>query len=186
MTSTSEPDGQSLPHESDNERQVRQRLAHLLASSPISPGELIDNLTLYLRRQLLTDLLSLDALYRMILEVPGVIMEFDVHRGRHLAVLTALRGVCEPYNPHRRIVGFDTFTGFPEVSAIDSVSPAAVPGMFAVTADYPEHLRDVLDAHEEREYLRHIRRTLLVQGDVRDTPALPGREPAYCSGPCLF
>lgn len=59
-----------------------------------------------------TDLLSHDALYRMILDVPGTIMEFGVHRGRHLAALTALRGVYEPYNPHRRIVGFDTFTGF--------------------------------------------------------------------------
>lgn len=169
MTGARETDGRFLPHESDHERQVRLRLARLLARSPIPPEELADNLTLYLRRQPLTDLLSLDALYRMILDVPGVIMEFGVHRGRHLAALTALRGVHEPYNPHRRIIGFDTFTGFPEVTAVDAVSPAAVPGRFAVAADYPEHLRDVLDAHEDSEHLRHIRRTLLVQGDVRDT-----------------
>lgn len=164
-----ETDGQPLPHESDHERRVRLRLAQLLATSPILPHELADNLALYLRRQPLTDLLSLDALYRMILDTPGVIMEFGVHRGRHLAALTALRGVHEPYNPHRRIIGFDTFTGFPEVTAVDAASPAAVPGRFAVPADYPQHLRDVLDAHEDGEHLRHIRRTLLVQGDVRDT-----------------
>ena len=105
----------------------------------------------------------------MILDVPGVVMEFGVHRGRHVATLTALRGVHEPYNPHRRIIGFDTFTGFPEVTAVDAISRSAVPGRFAVAADYPEHLRDVLDAHEDSEPLRHIQRTLLVQGDVRDT-----------------
>jgi|SRR5271165_2474544 len=166
---THETDGQPLPHESDHERHVRLRLARLLATSPIPPDELADHLALYLRRQPLTDLLSLDALYRMILDIPGVIMEFGVHRGRHLAALTALRGVHEPYNPHRRIIGFDTFTGFPEVTAVDAASPAAVPGRFAVPADYPQHLRDVLDAHEDSEHLRHIRRTLVIEGDVRDT-----------------
>jgi len=168
MTADCEPAGRSLPHESDHERQVRLRFARLMASSPIPPEELADNLALYLRRQPLSDLLSLDALYRMIIDVPGVIMEFGVYRGRHLAALTALRGVHEPYNPHRRIIGFDTFTGFPEVTTVDNISPAAVPGRFAVAAGYPQHLRDVLDAHEDSEHLRHIRRTLFVQGDIRD------------------
>lgn len=79
-----------------------------------------------MRRQPLTDLLSLDALYRMINDVPGVIMEFGVHRGRHAAALTALRGVYEPYNPHRRIIGFDTFTGLPDVAKIDATAASAV------------------------------------------------------------
>jgi hypothetical protein len=158
-----------LPHESDHERTVRHRLAHLLASTPIPPEELVDNLALYLRRQPLTDLLSLDALYRMILDVPGVIMEFGVHRGRHLAALTALRSVYEPYNPHRRIIGFDTFTGFPDVTDIDTTIPSAVAGRFALSDGYPRHLRDVLDAHEQGEHLGHIRRTLIIQGDVRET-----------------
>lgn len=38
-----------------------------------------------------------------------------------------------------------------------------------VAEDYPSHLRDVLDTHEQSEPLRHIRRTLVVQGDLRDT-----------------
>ncbi|MGH3864107.1 TylF/MycF/NovP-related O-methyltransferase [Actinokineospora sp.] len=169
MINDQQPDEGTLPHESEHERTVRHRLAHLVASTPIPPDELVDNLALYLRRQPLTDLLSLDALYRMILGVPGVIMEFGVHRGRHLAALTALRGVYEPYNPHRRIVGFDTFTGFPDVTDIDTTSPSAVAGRFALTDVYPRHLRDVLDAHEQGEHLSHIRRTFIVQGDVRET-----------------
>jgi hypothetical protein len=158
-----------LPHESDHERTVRHRLADLLADTPIAPKELVDNLALYLRRQVLTDLLSLDTLYRMVLDVPGVIMEFGVHHGRRLAALSALRGVHEPYNPHRRIIGFDTFSGFPAVSDIDATSPSAVAGRFALADSYPNHLRDVLEAHEQGEHLGHIRRTLIVQGDVRET-----------------
>ncbi|MPZ93332.1 MAG: class I SAM-dependent methyltransferase [Propionibacteriales bacterium] len=162
-------DEKLLPYESEPERQIRYRFAHLLASTPIPPDELGDNLTLYLRRQPLTDLLSLDALYRMVLDVPGVIMEFGVHRGRHLAALTALRGAYEPYHPHRRIIGFDTFTGFPDVTAIDATNPSAVPGRFSLTDSYVLHLRDVLATHEAAEHLGHIRRTLIFEGDVRET-----------------
>ncbi|MBQ0928616.1 TylF/MycF/NovP-related O-methyltransferase [Saccharopolyspora endophytica] len=163
---------QLLPHESDHERTVRHRLADLLATSPIPPEELVDNLPLYLRRQPLTDLLSMDALYRMILDVPGVIMEFGVHRGRHLAAFTALRGVYEPYHPQRRVVGFDTFTGFPDVTDHDihlMGPPSATPSRFALPSSYPQHLREVLDAHSQGDYLDHIQRTLVVEGDVRES-----------------
>jgi hypothetical protein len=162
---------QCLPHESGHERAAREQLARLLTDTPISPGELVDNLALYLRRQPLTDLLSLDALYRLILDIPGVIMEFGVYWGRHLAALTALRGVHEPYNPHRRIIGFDTFTGFPDIRPVDATGLNVRPGRFALPENYPQHLRDVLDAHQAGEHLSHVHRTDIVCGDVRQ--ALP-------------
>ena len=110
----------------------------------------------------------MDLLYRHIREVPGVIFEFGVHRGRHLATFTTLRAHHEPYNPHRRIVGFDTFTGFPDVCGRDS-TVSAVPGRFAVAREYPDHLREVLAVHERLEPLAHIQRTLVVEGDIRET-----------------
>lgn len=162
-------DPSHLPHESDRERDVRERLSHLLATSPIRPEYLIDNLALYMRRHQLTDLLSMDELYRMILDVPGVIMEFGVLHGRHLATLTALRGMYEHYDTARRIVGFDTFTGFPDIAEVDDVSPSAVVGRFATPPGYPDHLRTVLAAHEAGEVSGHIRRTFAIEGDVRET-----------------
>lgn len=80
-----------------------------------------------------------------------------------------MRGIYEPNHPHRRIVGFDTFTGFPDVTRIDTMSASAVPGRFSLTSDYPRHLRDVLDVHEQGEHLGHIQRSLIIQGDVRET-----------------
>jgi hypothetical protein len=158
-----------LPHESDHEAEVRQEFGRLLQSAPFEPEEQVDDLALFLRRQPLADLLSIDALYRMVLDVPGSIMEFGVHRGRHMALLTALRGVYEPYNPHRRIVGFDTFQGFPDVANIDELGHSATRGKFSLPSGYAGYLREILDAHESTEPLHHIRRTLLVQGDVRET-----------------
>jgi hypothetical protein len=159
---------QTLPHASQRDLATHERFAQLLATTPIPTYELIDQLTLYLRQQTLNDLLALAELYRMVLPIPGVIMEFGVHRGRHLATLTALRGIYEPYNPHRRIIGFDTFTRLPEPTNEDLPSPA-VAGRFAVPDSYPAHLRDILEAHEDTEQFHHIQRTFVVEGDVGST-----------------
>jgi hypothetical protein len=125
-----------------------------------------------MRRQPLTDLLSLDALYQMIVRVPGVIMEFGVHWGRHLAALTALRGIYEPYNPHRRIVGFDTFTGFPNAAGNDMVSASARPGRFAVPRGYPAHLREVLFGQSSLE-------VACSRSTNSPTPSGPAKQPRF-------
>ncbi|WP_103350669.1 class I SAM-dependent methyltransferase [Amycolatopsis sp. CA-128772] len=158
-----------LPHESPVEKEVRERLTKLLTETPMPPVYLIDNLPVYLRRHQLADLLTMDALYRELVDLPGVIMEFGVLHGRHLATLAALRGIHEPYNSFRRIIGFDTFTGFPDLSEVDEVSPSAAVGRFAVPEDEVDHLREVLAAHEAGDPVSHVQRTFVVQGDVRET-----------------
>jgi 3-O-methyltransferase len=162
-------DPRIVPHESEQEKEVRERLTKLLVESPIPPHYLIDNLAVYMRRHQLSDLLSMDALYRMLPGIPGVIMEFGVLHGRHLATMTALRSIYEPYNSLRRIIGFDTFTGFPDVSEVDKVSPSATPGRFAMPVDEVDHLREVLAAHELSEPYGHTQRSFVIKGDVRET-----------------
>lgn len=157
------------PHESGTERQARDQLAGLLADTPIPRGELIDNLGLYAERRQVMDVLAFDALYRLVLGVPGVIMEFGTRWGRHLGLLSALRAVHEPYNVHRRVIGFDTFTGFPDVSEVDRGSRHAKPGGLATVPGYQNHLERVIAAHESMDALGHVRRTLSVAGDVRET-----------------
>lgn len=111
----------------------------------------------------------MDALYRKITDVPGVIMEFGVLHGRHLAAFTALRSIYEPYNSLRRVVGFDTFVGFPDIADVDRVTPSAVEGRFAVPEHEVDHLREVLASHEVDEPFGHTQRSFVVQGDVRET-----------------
>ncbi|MDT3442568.1 MULTISPECIES: dTDP-6-deoxy-L-hexose 3-O-methyltransferase [unclassified Pseudofrankia] len=169
MTEPKYKDHLIVPHEPEQERDSRERLTKLLAETPIPPEYLIDNLAVYLRRHQLSDLLSMDALYRLLLRVPGVIMEFGVLHGRHLATFTTLRSIYEPYNSLRRVIGFDTFTGFPDIADVDRVSPSAAVGRFAMPTDEVGHLRDVLAAHEASEPYGSTRRSFVVQGDMLET-----------------
>jgi hypothetical protein len=38
-----------------------------------------------------------------------------------MALFTTLRNIYEPYNMSRKIIGFDTFEGFPSVSPQDVI-----------------------------------------------------------------
>jgi 3-O-methyltransferase len=167
-----EPDSaerSDVQHLSDAERRARLDIHRLLRTSPIPADQLPKNLPLYLRREVLADLLLADTLYRRILDVPGVVMEFGSRWGRRLAMFATLRELYEPYNFTRRVIGFDTFAGFPEVSAEDGSHPALRQGAFAVTDDYPAHLEAVLEVHERESFLSHLRRYSIEVGDVQTT-----------------
>ena len=47
------------------------------------------------------------------------ILEFGVHYGTSMSTLTSMRGLFEPYNFQREIIGFDTFDGFASIEEED-------------------------------------------------------------------
>jgi hypothetical protein len=115
----------------------------------------------------LSRILYYDHVYRHVLDVPGVILEFGVQWGATLSLLTNLRGMHEPYNLYRRIIGFDTFEGFPSVGPEDGVAPAL--GDYSVPPEHVELLEEVLDIHESASPISHLRKHELVVGNVVQT-----------------
>lgn len=121
----------------------------------------------FTKRQVISRLLYQDHLYRQILNVPGVICEFGVHWGATIATLCNLRGIYEPFNHSRQIVGFDTFSGFPGVTEQDGGFSQA--GDYSTSAGYEEELGEILELHESFSPIPQIRKHKLVKGDVTQT-----------------
>lgn len=161
----------TIRHTSEQETQARASLAQLLTQSPIPDDELVANLPLYCSRPALARLLFMHELYQRIIGIHGIIIEFGVRWGRNLALFEALRGIYEPYNHTRKIVGFDTFRGFPSIHRNDRGSSSEdllAPGGYAVTESYEEHLQSVLECHERDSPLSHMRKFELVKGDASE------------------
>ena len=142
----------------------RSQLGAAIRNSPIPDSELALNLGLYQSRMQLSRLLLMDRLYRMIVPVHGVIMEFGVRWGQNLALFANLRGMYEPFNYNRKIVGFDTFAGFPAVSEQDG--PAVAAGDYGVVEGYEDYLSTILARHEADSPVAHKRKFELVVGDA--------------------
>ena len=135
-------------------------------NNPIPQNEQLNNIGLFTKRQELTKTLFFADLYRKFLPVHGVIMEFGVRWGQNLVTLTNLRGMLEPYNYSRKIIGFDTFAGFPSVHENDGDHSIIKKGAFSVTDGYENYLSSVLNYHEMESPLSHIKKHELVKGDA--------------------
>jgi hypothetical protein len=154
---------------SNEELEAYQKLNKLIKECPIPDKETIANLGLFHVRASFSRLLFMHRLYTLILNTHGIIMEFGVRWGQNMALFTTFRNIYEPYNISRRIIGFDTFSGFPSVSAEDGSSYTAKVGALDVTPNYESYLEELLIAHEKLGPRSNIKKHTIVKGDVIET-----------------
>ena len=81
--------------------------------------ELVDHFPLFIKREQLSYYIAKIELIKKILNVKGSVIECGVFKGSSLLLMAKLFSIFEPYGIHRKIIGFDTFTGFPSSSDID-------------------------------------------------------------------
>ncbi|MBW8038855.1 MAG: crotonobetainyl-CoA--carnitine CoA-transferase [Planctomycetes bacterium] len=152
-----------------SEKEADNDLFELLQSCPIPKNELLSNLGLFIKRQDLSRILFFHDLYQKIINVPGIIIEFGVRWGQTLALFESFRGIYEPYNYTRKIVGFDTFLGFPSVHEKDGSAEFIKEGAYSVTDNYDEYLENILSYHEKKSPISHMKKYKLIKGDATET-----------------
>ena len=148
---------------------ARKKLIQLFENSPIPTEELLVNLPLYMRSSVVAKFLYINELYQLILKTPGVIMEFGIWWGTNLAIFESLRAVYEPYNYTRKVIGFDTFKGYPETSHEDGNHELVRSGQYSVSNKWLEMLEQILDYHQEENFMSHIKKYEICVGDAGTT-----------------
>lgn len=145
----------------------KESLVARLRASRIPDRELLDNLGIYLTRQSLSRINFIQHIYGLIVPVHGVIMEFGVRWGQNMCLFSTLRGIHEPFNYNRKVVGFDTFDGFPSVDPKDGQGHRA--GDYGVADDWKAELEELLEFHSQNAPIPHKRKHELVVGDATST-----------------
>jgi hypothetical protein len=107
-------------------------------------------------------------LYAQIIDVPGIIVEFGTRWGQNASLFAAMRGIYDTFHRHRKIVAFDTFTGFPSIHGKDGDSRLMQQGKLAVTENYDEYLRQIVRCQEKDNPLGHIVKNEIVKGDATE------------------
>ncbi len=153
-------------YQSQKEKVFTEALTQRLFNIPIPKDQLLANLGLFLTSKNLSRILFLDFLYKQIVDVQGVIMDFGTRWGNNMAVFTTLRDIYEPYNRHRKIVGFDTFIGLQGIQEKDGNADWMVRGQLTVPEDYKDYLDSIMDFHERGTALSHIKRYEIIKGDA--------------------
>jgi hypothetical protein len=110
-------------------------LERIFVDCPDAIETKLENFPKYVRRQHLKRFIAMYELFKLILPVKGSIVECGVFRGFSVMAWAKLSTILEPENLTRRIYGFDSFGGFPSVSAEDRAGAGiATPGDFQTTS----------------------------------------------------
>jgi hypothetical protein len=130
----------------------------------------LQNFAKYVRRQDLSRFLAKNELFRLQVDVPGVVIECGCFAGGGLLTWAQLSSIYEPYNHQRRVYGFDTFSGFPSVDARDANrESSARSGDLFVDRGITDELGEAIALHDSNRALNHIPKTELVVGDAMVT-----------------
>ncbi len=154
---------------SEKEQSYAAWMEQCIADSPFSNLERLQSFSLYTPRQELTNFLVRYEIFKRVIEVQGSIIECGVLRGAGLMAWAHFSAIFEPTNHQRRVVGFDTFSGFPKLSKQDraSASEEAHPGGLAV--DSYDHLQHCVELFDMNRFLGHVPKVELVRGDAAKT-----------------
>jgi hypothetical protein len=152
--------------ESVKELDVRNNFYNLFKKNPIPSEQVLSNLGLFLNSKNLSRILFFDHLYKLNLDTQGIVMEFGVRWGHNLSLFSALRGIYEPFNRHRKIVGFDTFKGFPSIHSKDGKSTLMKKGQLDLTKNYEIYLEKILKFQELDNPLAHLKKFELCKGEA--------------------
>ncbi|MBF0460628.1 MAG: crotonobetainyl-CoA--carnitine CoA-transferase [Magnetococcales bacterium] len=173
---------------SSDEKAVNKRFVESFKSAPLPDDELLANLGIFLTSKTLSRVLFFNEIYKKIVTTHGVICEFGVRWGQTLSVLSALRGIYEPFNRHRKIIGFDTFAGF---IGLDQEKDGPLckcrDGSFSVSEGYEAYLNEILAMQEALNPISHLKKWELVKGDATQTiPAYLQQHPETLVSLAIF
>lgn len=159
MTDTNYPNPTELDYYQNLEKYINNSSSNVV--------EKFKNFTKYVPRQDLTRFLVRYEIFKKILNVTGSIIECGVLHGTGLMTFAHLSSIFEHLNLERKIIGFDTFEGFPNEASEYDNKDYAKKGEFAVNS-YDDLIK-CIKLYDSNRFLNHIPKVELVKGDIIET-----------------
>jgi len=138
----------------------------LKSKSPIEKK--LENFPKYSRRQTLTKFMVRHELFKLQANIKGSIIECGVHEGGGLMTWANLSAIIEPHNYSRKIIGFDTFSGFPGSSTKD-LKKFSQKGKFKESYDTFSDIKSCIKVFDSNRSLNHVEKVILVKGNAEKT-----------------
>jgi len=155
---------------SDTHAEYLEGLSTYFNSSFGSTLEKLENFSKYVPRSTIARFLTKYEMFKKVLNVQGSIIECGVFLGGGLMTWAQLSAILEPANHQRRIIGFDTFTGFPDISKEDkSEQTSTIARKGSMKSAAYDDIQKGIDIYDMTRYLNHIPKVELVEGDISKT-----------------
>jgi len=130
----------------------------------------------FVPRQAIGYFLVRNEIFKEIVSVHGSILDFGAYRGASFFTWLQLSAIYEPYNHTRKIVGFDSFEGFPKMGENDKGAEGhdlSMKRKGGMAFDGLQEIQKGLELFDSNRPLGHIKKGSIVKG------VLPGVFESY-------
>lgn len=130
----------------------------------------LDTFAKYIRRQRLSKFLAHYEIYKNILNIPGSVVELGVFAGQSLFTWAKLSSILEPYNYTRKIIGFDTFKGFKNISSKDKSKKSSINlRKKGFAYENIKNIYEGIKVYDQNRFMSHINKIEIIKGDMQKT-----------------
>ncbi len=129
----------------------------------------VNTFPVFTTRQLITSFIEKYEIFKLCKNVPGSIVECGVAGGFGLMTFAHLCSIFEPYHYVRKVIGFDTFKGFPKITKEDITSGAEHMKKGGLESNSYDVLKNSIKLYDMNRALGHINKIELVKGDISKT-----------------
>ena len=159
---------------SNRDAEQARRQSELVAADPMSTVDKINAFPKYAQKNCIARYLAHYELFKLVMETPGSIVECGVYQGAGVLGWAKLSSILEPNNHSRRVIGFDTFSGFPEGGEANDTARdmSSHPDMLregAFRGGTRENIMKAAELFDMNRHIAHIPKVELVEGDAEKT-----------------
>lgn len=155
--------------QSKKDRDEMSLIEDILKNTSESRFNILDNFTKYVQLGTISRFLTRYEVYKLQLNVPGVILDIGVGRGSSLFTWAKLSEIFEPVNYTREIHGFDTFLGMNKIDSKDKNKKKTNFNIFKPRENSYENIKKSIKLFNINRKLSHIDKVFLYKGDVEKT-----------------
>lgn len=158
-----------LPTRTVDERGFLDRLEAAAVDSRTSHVERFMHFPLWAPRQAIARFLAQWEVFKLAQDVHGSIVECGVAFGGGLMAWAHFLSIAEPVAHTRRVIGFDTFEGFPAMGGHDAGAESGLAEAGGMAIPLDEEIGHLAALHDLNRPVGHIPRVELVKGDACET-----------------
>ncbi len=153
------------------DQDVLGRIASLVAENEMGPADILENFMLFYRRVNFAKLLSHMEIFQHVRDIPGSVVECGVFKGASLLTFSKMLDIYCPGDTLKKVIGFDTFCGFPELSPQDGQENERFGVMKGGwnAGDVLPLLEQTIQLAQEDSMIPRFKRVELVKGDACKT-----------------
>lgn len=163
------PNGVFEKRHSENDKSTYELTEQAFEASTIPILDRLEAFPRFATKRSLARFLMKHELFKRILDINGSIVECGVFNGTGLFTWAQLSNIYEPSNYNRKIIGFDTFEGFPSVSESKDNTGVLHSKQGDLKGSTLDQLQLSVEKYNTERHLSHIANIQLVQGDFMET-----------------